>query len=362
VISPRVLLTTDVVGGVWDFSVTLAAELQADWQVTLLALGEPSPTQCRDAAAAGAQLRVEPVKLEWMQDSGADVAYTRQRIGHIAAEGFDVIHANQFAAACADTHIPIVLTLHSDVLSWRRGTLGTSVISDEWAGYTGLLREALMRANYVVAVSRFLADEVRDLYNCDVDIDVIHNGWSCGVGADVERQPITLMAGRVWDAAKNIPLVAEAASGWSPGHVRVAGEHQHPETGATADVPPPLQPLGVLPRQELEALMDQTSIYLSPARYDPFGLLPLQAAQHGCALLLSDIPSYRELWDGAACFFKSDSAGDLRRKWRLLLEHADLRHILAGAAHARAVSSYSAERMAADYRDAYARVRLRLAA
>jgi glycosyltransferase involved in cell wall biosynthesis len=360
---PSVLLTTDVVGGVWDFGLTLAAELRSSWQVTLLVLGEASASQRRDAVAAGAALRVEPVKLEWMQDSAADVAYTRQRVASIAAEGYDLVHANQFAAACADTDVPVVLTLHSDVLSWHRWTLGASAVSGEWAGYTGLVREALARASRVVAVSRFLAAEVNELYGCNADIDVIHNGWPTSAGGGGTREPATtLLAGRVWDNAKNIALAAEAANGWSPGDVYVAGERRHPETRASVDLPPPLRVLGVLRRPELERLLERTSIYLSPARYDPFGLLPLQAAQHGCALLLSDIPSYRELWDGAACFFRSDDASDLRRKWQLLLEQPHVRQTFGRAARTRAQSCYSAVRMAVGYRSVYARARMKLAA
>ena len=41
-------------------------------------------------------------------------------------------------------------------------------------------------------------------------------------------------------------------------------------------------------------------IFVSVARYEPFGLSVLEAAQAGCALVLSDIPTFRELWDGAA--------------------------------------------------------------
>jgi glycogen synthase len=360
--SPRVLLTTDVVGGVWDFSLTLAAALRDDWRVTLLALGEPSLAQCREAALTGAELRVEPVKLEWMQHSEADVNYTRQRVARITAQGFDLIHANQFAAACADTDTPVVLTLHSDVLSWRRWALGTSVISHEWLGYARLVREAVARASCVVAVSRFLANEVRELYNAEADIEVIHNGWRANASHAVTRAPITLLGGRIWDSAKNIALAADAARDWSPGDVRVAGECRNPDTGTAAHVPPPLHALGVLSHEELERLLERTSIYLSPARYDPFGLLPLQAAQHGCALLLSDIPSYREVWDGSACFFRSNDASDLRRKWRLLLEHADVRDTFARAASSHAAARYSAEHMAASYREVYVRARMKLAA
>ena len=43
-------------------------------------------------------------------------------------------------------------------------------------------------------------------------------------------------------------------------------------------------------------------IFVSSALYEPFGLAVLEAAQAGCALVLSDIPTFRELWDGAALF------------------------------------------------------------
>jgi glycosyltransferase involved in cell wall biosynthesis len=37
-------------------------------------------------------------------------------------------------------------------------------------------------------------------------------------------------------------------------------------------------------------------------RYEPFGLSILEAAEAGCALVLSDLASLRENWDGAAEF------------------------------------------------------------
>jgi glycosyltransferase involved in cell wall biosynthesis len=124
----------------------------------------------------------------------------------------------------------------------------------------------------------------------------------------------------------------------------------------------PLQPLGFLSPQELSSWLQRAAIYLSPARYDPFGLLPLQAALDGCALLLSDIPSYRELWDGAACFFRSDDAQDLRRKWRRLVKDADLRADLWRRAARRAHSNYTPSRMADQYVQVYARVQQAAAA
>jgi glycosyltransferase involved in cell wall biosynthesis len=107
--------------------------------------------------------------------------------------------------------------------------------------------------------------------------------------------------------------------------------------------------LGRLGRAALRARMAETAVFCAPARYEPFGLAPLEAAQAGCALVLGDIESLRELWEGAALFVGPDDAEALV---------AALRRALAGheelGAHARTrASRYSAAAMGERYLDAY---------
>jgi glycogen synthase len=356
----HVLLTTDVVGGVWDFATSLADGLvsRERAQVTLLALGDPSTQQRAHARSIGVDLVAEPLRLEWMQDSAVDVLATQALVERLVHDlRPDVVHANQFAAVCASTclEVPVLLTLHSDVLSWRRWTLASSEVPPEWQAYSALVRAALAQADRVVAVSHFLAREVAELYDCARAIDVIHNGWPSAPLAPAERRG-TLLAGRIWDDAKNIRLAAEAARGWDPGDVLLAGEHRHPD-GGQAGVPPPLRALGFVPLATLLERLRRTRVYLSPARYDPFGLLPLQAAVSGCALLLSDIPSYRELWDGAAAFFDPTNAEDLRNTWQSLLSAPERVTALAHGARSRALEQYAPQRMLDAYSSTYAALR-----
>jgi glycosyltransferase involved in cell wall biosynthesis len=84
--------------------------------------------------------------------------------------------------------------------------------------------------------------------------------------------------------------------------------------------------------QEMEA----ASIFVSPALYEPFGLSVLEAARAGCALLLSDIPTFRELWDGAAIFFDLREASDLTQSLQSLRSDKVLRARLQRAATDRA--------------------------
>jgi glycosyltransferase involved in cell wall biosynthesis len=64
--------------------------------------------------------------------------------------------------------------------------------------------------------------------------------------------------------------------------------------------------LGRLSEAEVARRLCARPIFVSPARYEPFGLAVLEAAQAGCALVLSDIPTFRELWDGVAAFVSPD--------------------------------------------------------
>jgi glycosyltransferase involved in cell wall biosynthesis len=109
------------------------------------------------------------------------------------------------------------------------------------------------------------------------------------------KQPLVLAAGRVWDAAKGIDALCRVAPSLGV-RVVVAGE------GEAADV----DALGVLPFAELAALMAQAAVFAAPARYEPFGLSVLEAGLAGCALVLGDIASLREVWGDAATYVQDD--------------------------------------------------------
>ena len=81
------------------------------------------------------------------------------------------------------------------------------------------------------------------------------------------------------------------------------------------------------------------AIYALPARYEPFGLSVLEAAQHGCALVLGDIDSLRENWDGAALFVDPDDAGALAASWARLAAHPTRAGRAGRAGRARAPSA-----------------------
>ncbi|CAN5143264.1 glycosyltransferase family 4 protein [soil metagenome] len=355
----HVLFTTDTVGGVWDFSRTLSGELRSrGQQVTLLALGGLTPEQRRQADLVTSDVVSAPLRLEWMQGSADDVLRTRELVEMLVRiRRPDLVHANQYAAVTA-CGVPTVLTAHSDVLSWHRWTRRADeaeLASLRRSPYASTVEAALAGASSVVAVSGSVAADLREHYGLARPVRVVHNGWPA-VGEEpaplAARPRRTLLGGRAWDEAKNVAIAARAAAGWDPGELLLAGEIRHPETGSRQPIAG-VRALGFLSRGDLDAQLAAARVYLGTARYEPFGLLALQAALHGCALVLNDIPSYREVWDGAAAFYARDDPAALRDVWRSVLDDGGKAQRLARAARERAVGRYSASRMADEYLDAY---------
>jgi glycosyltransferase involved in cell wall biosynthesis len=78
----------------------------------------------------------------------------------------------------------------------------------------------------------------------------------------------------------------------------------------------------------------------------------LEAAQAGCPLVLSDIPTFRELWDGAALFVSVRDDAALARTVAALADDPRARRRLGEAARRRAVA-YTVEAMSLAYAALY---------
>ncbi|MDB5750371.1 MAG: a-glycosyltransferase, Glycosyltransferase Family 4-like protein, partial [Ramlibacter sp.] len=116
-----------------------------------------------------------------------------------------------------------------------------------------------------------------------------------------------------------------------------------------------------LPPEALAAEMASAGIYALPARYEPFGLSVLEAALSGCALVLGDIASLREIWGPAALYVAPDDHPALQATLARLIAQPALRTRLARAALVRA-QHFTPARQCDGYLAAYAQLQPRFAA
>lgn len=349
----RILMTTDTVGGVWNYALELCRGLAGHQvQVVLATLG-PLPRAAQRAEASqlpNVALCESEFRLEWMDQPWNDVGPAGDWLLQLAREfSPDVIHLNGYAHAALPWNRPVLVVAHSCVLSWWRAVRGGDA-PPAWDEYRNRARAGLAAAQLIVAPTQAMLDMVVENYGHIGATRVIPNGSDPSRFTCLKKEPFVLSVGRLWDEAKNVAALATVAPQlrWP---IRVVGEAAAPEHAPR--VWPNVEMLGRREPRPLADLFGHASIYAMPARYEPFGLSILEAALSGCALVLGDIPSLRELWNDAAVFVRPHEPTELGAALRSLISNPPLRQSLGAKALERA-GSYTAERMTNGYLGAYA--------
>jgi glycogen(starch) synthase len=355
----RILMTADAVGGVWQYALELCAGLCAGGvEVVLAVLGPPaSPAQVAAARAIpGLRLRAHPGRLEWMDDPWDDVDDAGRCLVRWAREDdVDLVHLNGYAHGAAGFSVPTVVVAHSCVLSWWQAVEGTDAPA-RFDQYRERVTLGLAAATAVVAPTAAMLNAARQHYGQLWSGEVIPNGrtvpprghQSKGSG----KFPQILTAGRLWDPAKNAVALGRVATRL-PWPILAAG----PMARDLGPIEPGLRGLVGLGTLDASAMADayrRAAIYALPARYEPFGLSVLEAALAGCALVLGDIPTLRELWAGAAIFVPPGDDDALAGALQGLIADGDRRAEMARRAAVRA-RHYRADLMVDRYRELYRR-------
>jgi phosphatidyl-myo-inositol alpha-mannosyltransferase len=350
----RVLMTADAVGGVWQYAVDLAVGLRAHGvETTLAVLGPvPSADQQRRAEASGVKLVQTGLPLDWTADGRDEVEEAGRAIARLAAAiEPDIVHLNAPAlAASASFSSPVVSVCHSCVATWWRAVRG-GPLPEAFVWRTDLVRQGYRAASMLLAPTSAFAHATALCYDLARTPHVVRNGRR--TLQDSHRggssKTFVFTAGRLWDEGKNLAGIDRAAARLSI-PVVAAGPLQGPN-GARVEARH-VAALGRLSDADVARYLSAGPIFLSAARYEPFGLAVLEAAQAGCALVLSDIPTFRELWDGAAVFVSPDDDRGMAASIERLAGDADERSRMGEAARSKA-AAYSVEAMSAGVLSAY---------
>lgn len=335
----RVLVTLDAVGGVWQYSLDLARGLAAAGARPVLALlgPAPDPAQREEARAASGVTLVETgLALDWLSDGPGPVIEAGAALARMVSElKVDLVQLNMpTLAAAAAFPVPTVAVTHGCVATWWEAALPQEKLAPEYGWHRAMMAEGLLAADRVVAPTLSYARTVQRHYGLQHQPLVVHNGR--GNFAATRQEGLddsVLTVGRLWDRVKRADLLDD-----------VAARIDAPFLAAGAAVGPHgerlsldhLQLLGQLDRAALSERLAARPIFVSAASFEPFGLAVLEAAQAGCALVLSDIDTFRELWDGAALFVPAQDRDAYVRAISSLLGDEVERRRLGEAARLRA--------------------------
>lgn len=343
----RLLMTADAVGGVWQYATELTAGLTRHNVETLLVVLGPSPDQAQREAAEGVPgvtLIDAGLPLDWLSDA----ASTRQAAAQVAAiarrESVDIVHLNSPALAAGQVFpAPVLGAAHGCLSTWWQAARPGEPMDPALRWHEDMMARALRACDRVIAPSASYADLLRRHYRLPAPPRAVLNGRTppSTMGA-APQHDCALTAGRLWDEVKNTRTLDEAAA-FLPFPFHAAGSVTAPH-GATVETRH-LHRLGQLDSASLEQRLARRPVFVSAATFEPFGLAVLEAASWGCPLVLSDIPTFRELWEGAAIFVPPHDAKGFAAAIMDSVEDLHLRSTLGEAARQRALR-YSAERMA----------------
>ena len=357
----RVVITTDTLGGVWTYTRELVTELiQRGIEVTLISFGNiPDVTQCAwMEGLKNLDFRPTAFKLEWMRDSEEDLRASADYLLSIVHEVEpDLIHLNQFYYGALKCAVPKLVVAHSDVVSWWVAVHGDEPRPDEWIRwYRETVIRGLSEATMVAAPSRWMLDQLIRHYGRPASSAVVYNGRNPKLlNPHLTKQPAVLSVGRLWDAGKNVGLLTQFEPQVA---TYIVGSEHHPDRGKTTLISAAgwnrIRMKGPQNEGQLRELFAQAAIYAATSRYEPFGLAPLEAALSRCAIVASDIPTFREIWGDAVLYFRGNDAENLREQIARLSSDSELRASYANKAYARACERLNSERMVEDYLNLYA--------
>ena len=348
----RVLMTIDAVGGVWRYGVDLARGLGTEGITCQLAVCEPAPSlaqqqECCDLR--NVSLTWTELPLDWMVGDAAALDDAAGTLAAMACDwGADLLHLNLPSQAAGLPNVmPVVVTAHSCLATWWCAVKGSELPQD-LCWQRELTARGIRRADAVMVPTASHGMAMIGTYGALNHLHIVANATTLPDTA-CAKQPFVFAAGRWWDEGKNVATV-DAVAGLVRWPLRLAGALEGPNVPTVALHH--AQALGPLTQEATREQMRGAAIFFSPALYEPFGLAVLEAAAHGCALVLSDIPTFRELWSGAALFIAPHCAAGFAATIARLMNAPSERQALGQRAAARA-SDFALGRQAEQVRQVY---------
>jgi glycogen(starch) synthase len=345
-------MTADAVGGVWTYAVDLARGLsRAGVDITLVVLGpSPAPDQVAQVhAVPGLTLIDTRLPLDWMATEAAEILEVAAAVrGLSRGIGADLVHLNSPTLASGGAFgIPVIGACHSCLATWW-GDVKDGPMPPDFRWRSQMLWQGMLACDALVAPTAAFAQATALTYDIQRPF-AVHNGRSAAPAPTGAREPVVFTSGRLSDEGKNIVVLDQAAA-LIDAPLYAAGPLQGPAGGPV--VLRHARGLGRLPSEGVAGWLNRAPIFASSALYEPFGLGVLEAAQAGCALVLSDIPTFRELWDGAALFASPDDPQAYAAAFRELLADPARTEHLGAQARARA-ARYTVPAMTAGMLDVY---------
>ncbi len=349
----RILMTADCIGGVWTYALDLCRELTGlGIEIALAVMGSKLSKDQKNEVKKIPNLYLfeSNLKLEWMENPWNDVDKAGKWLTNIQKIfNADVIHLNSYSFGSIKWKVPVIIVAHSDVFSWWND-VKDDIPPPSWNGYYRHVQLGLLNADLIIAPSFYMLSALERNFGLLKNKKVIYNGRDRNLFNNNKKRNFIFASGRIWDEAKDLITLINAAPElkWP---VYIAGDNNHPVNGKSFNFSG-VNFTGRISQTEISKFLSSASVFIHPAKYEPFGLAPLEAAFSGAALILSGIPSLKEIWKGNALYFKPGDVNSLIEIVNKFILDGDLRNEYAQRAYSYSLN-FSSRKMCSEYISVY---------
>ena len=251
--------------------------------------------------------RDDPYSLRGLKSVGGEV------------NGCDVFFTPNFLIPFS-VKIPVISVMHDLIfLDMKETTRGAA----DRAAKKFLLKRCMKKSGAVACVSRFTMERCERYYKkyarkCFLNYNGVgKNVLEADVSGESKQKGALVFVGNV-KPHKGLKTLVEAYSRLPAGYtLKIVGEKDHFLTGenTSALLKEGVTFTGRLSDEDVVKEIARAELLIQPSAYEGFGLPPLEALCLGTKPVVSDIPVFREVYDGLdVTFFKAGDAADLKEK------------------------------------------------
>jgi glycosyltransferase involved in cell wall biosynthesis len=173
-----------------------------------------------------------------------------------------------------------------------------------------LEKTVLSSADAVISLSQFTAHQILDTYG--IKSEVVYPGCNPPKEVPLRRGDFILAASR-WDAGKNAETLIEIAKGIPDAQIVMVGSWFPPEYRLqfkrrlrNEGIDNKFHIVGTVPEQDLQKYYLSARVYVHP-NAEPFGMNILEAAAHGCPIVVPRKAGAAELFEDNVHGFFTDT-------------------------------------------------------